>query len=165
MEGERIPFGTEEYIENSKVTKGVKLKNKTQPEKPKIPTREEFEQTAKTYFEQKKKLNTDMIDLVKQFYSFLEDKTLSENKKGLARDIEQDHRVKLINLIRLIDYTEAESEDGQEGVGTYSILSVILKAILIQRDKINELDYTVHKLKSDLSSLSERVGSIEKSEK
>lgn len=148
MSDDKLPFSSE-YVNTAKVQKGLKLKSKSDPKKSDVPDRVEFEKAADQLIEYKQRRNKEIINLVKQFFDLLKDKTLLQNKKGLALEVEQEHRNRFIKLVTEIDLDETESE----GMGTYAALNTFLKAMLIQRDIINELSYTVHLLEKRLKDL------------
>lgn len=134
---ERMPFGGE--YEPKGNDKGVKLKNKQQPLPPKV----EFEQRAQEFITDKQARNKAVLLLVQEFLTLMRDRTLSQNKSVMAKEIEQQTVAKLANAALAINEDESEPQ----GMGSMALINLLFKIVLAQRDKLNELEYDMAQLK------------------
>lgn len=137
-------------IEAREPVKGVKLKNKVPIENPKQQAQEDFEKRADAFVEKQQGRNSLAIDLARQFLEQVHSKVLTVNKTNINTEIETEIKNKLISLLIEINNDENEQQDG---MGSATIISLILKSVFIQRDIINDLSYEVSELKKELSSL------------
>lgn len=87
--------------------------------------------------------------LAAQFVEFLNDKTLPDNKGVIGKDLEKELIGKLVQFA--ID-TNNDPNEQYDGMGSVGIITLLLRALLIQRDKLNRLDYKLSKLEQKLSS-------------
>jgi hypothetical protein len=91
------------------------------------------------------------------FKKALEDKTLPVNKSPIAKDVERGLINSFIELGIEMNNDPHEEKDGMGGIG---IISLLLWTGFIQRDRINELEYTVEQMKIKLAkveNLSQRI--------
>lgn len=81
-------------------------------------------------------------DLTTKFKALVDDRFLPENKSPLTKDLEKEVMDGLILLS-----SEMNADDTQpEGLGSSAINFMLMKMILLQRDKINILEYKLEKL-------------------
>lgn len=100
-------------------------------------------------------------ELSTKYRSLLKDKTLEQNKGPNKRDLENQVIAQLCDIgIRLNN-----DQVKPEGVGSIGLINLLLRAVLIQRDTINDLGYKVFKLQSALSELLKAVEEEEEEEK
>lgn len=104
---------------------------------PRKPSKEEFEKKAAAVNEQLNSYTDRAAELSIQFKKVLEDKTLLQNKTILSTDLEREVIGKLTQLG--IDMNTDENE--KEGMGGIGLIALLFRSILIQRDKINSLEY------------------------
>lgn len=135
-------------------TRGVKLKNKAAEAKEKEKKeREEYmrkfderaEQTVKYHQEQGNRA----VEVISRFLKMAEDKTLAQNRGGIAEDVEREIRQQLIQLA--LDMNNDENED-DNGKGSVVVLSVVSKIILLYRDRLNSLEYELQQLRRELKT-------------
>jgi len=123
--------------------KGLKISNESSmfapPEKPE----ESFDEKAKKVISKVEGRKADCAKLASQFVGILNDKILSVNKSPITKDIEKEVVGKLVALASEINSDESEDE----GMGSMAVITLLMRSILIQRDKINELAYEVDKIK------------------
>jgi len=148
---ERMPFGGDETPAERPRNTGLKISNANSKFTKVADEKKDFERLAGDLVEQKKIRNKRTIELASQFLSVLRDKTLSNNKSELSKNIEKDICAQLVNLSLEINSDDTETE----GMGSVAIINLLLKTTLIQRDLLNELDYKVATL-TKMSSLSEK---------
>ena len=83
------------------------------------------------------------------FKKILDDKTLLQNKNIFSLDLEKEI---ISNLARLaIDMNTDENEI--EGMGSVSIITLLLRTSIIQRDRINSLEYKSTLLENRIKEL------------
>jgi hypothetical protein len=88
-------------------------------------------------------------ELASSFKKILDDKTLIQNKNVFSLDLEKEI---ISNLARLaIDMNTDENEI--EGIGSVSIITLLLRSSIIQRDKINSLEYKTSLLENRIKEL------------
>lgn len=86
--------------------------------------------------------------LASEFNKTMSDKTLKQNKNLFSREME---RELLTNMIQLaVDINNDPYE--QEGMGTLSWITLLLKTCLSQRDRINQLEFSISNLENKLNS-------------
>jgi hypothetical protein len=78
-----------------------------------------------------------------------EDKTLAQNKGGIADDVEREIRQDLIQLALDLNNDENEEDNGK---GSVIALSAMTKILLVYRDRLNELEYQLLQLKRELNA-------------
>lgn len=141
--------GGGEIINKKKV--GLKLSNAESmvASIPKKPSKEEFIKKASEVNETLNSYTGRAADLASKFKRVLEDKNLPQNKNMFVADSE---RELLANLVQLaIDMNTDEHE--QEGMGAVGLITLLLRSVLIQRDKINLLDHSVAVLEKKIKDL------------
>lgn len=141
-----LPF-SKEYEEKQGPNKGLKLTNKRSSVAKQEAEKAEFEGLADEFMAQKQDRNKRALELSRQFLTALKDKVLPDNKGPLAKSFEKDICDNLILLA--LEINEDESE--REGMGSIAVINLMIKALFIQRDVINALDYKVAELQKDLS--------------
>jgi hypothetical protein len=138
-------------------TKGVKLKNK-QSEKEKRTKdkqlreeelQERFERLATKAVDDRQERNKRAYDLAKQFMQASRDKTLPLNKGLVAKDVEREMRGNIVQFAVEANNDEMEQYDG---MGSVAIMNILLKVVLEQRDRINDLEYKLVQLEKIRSS-------------
>lgn len=139
-------------MENKEVvaTKGVKIRNRDQELKEKENTEKEnyrakFNQMADKTVQNYNEKNKKAIEAIHKFITISQDKTLAKNKGAIGIDIEKEIRQELIQIG--IDTNNDPSEE-MDGTGSIIILSALCKVILLQRDRLNELEFELKKKSS-----------------
>ena len=115
-------------------------------EQSKIP----FEKRAEEANDQNENYKRKAYELGKSFLKLIEDKTLVNNKSPMAKDIERETMLEVIKLG--MDMNADENQP--ESMGSIGVITLILKGIVIQRDKINSLEYKVLDLERKLAEIS-----------
>lgn len=101
-----------------------------------------FNQTAEQVHSKRMENNQKAFELGKAFLNILNDKTLSENKGPIAKSTEVEILTGLIEYGTSMNNDENESE----GTGSIAIIMILLRSILILKDKINALEYSINSL-------------------
>lgn len=110
--------------------------------------REEFEKQADVAFAQIEDYKKRAWDLSVKYKSFIQDKTLPENRGPLGESLEKEV---LENLIQLASEMN-EDETQEQAVGSTALCMLLLKCLLLQRDIVNQLSFKVDKLEKLLKS-------------
>lgn len=106
---------------------------------PKKPTQEEFDKNINKIQERMFGYKAEAAELALQFSKAMNDKTLKQNKNIFSLEIEQEILSKMVQLAIKINNDPIE----QEGMGSLSWITLLLKACFSQRDRINYLEYTL----------------------
>lgn len=158
------PFQEDEVIDkNPKVTlKKVSSQKSFLESVEKKPSKEDLEKNAKIINDKKSAHKIKASEINKKFYKALMDKTLVKNKKVFQNDIEREILSEMIQVANDINNDPLEDE----GIGTLVILVPLLKTCLSQRDRINDLEYSIFvlekKIENILSLISPENSSIDK---
>lgn len=155
-----MPFDEEEDEEEVVAKVGVKLKNSKSmfANKPKKPSKEDFERAASEANNKLNSHNDKAMELSLAFKKILEDKTLSENKNIFATDVEMETLGGLVALG--IDMNTDENET--EGMGSIGLITLLLRCTLIQRDKINASDFKLHTMGNTIKTLEKKIEELSK---
>lgn len=123
---------------------------------PPRPSHEDFEKRVSNIQEKSTGYKAKAADLSSQFIKILSDKTLKQNKSIFAAEVEREVLSKMINLAVEINGDIHE----QDGMGSLSWITLLLKICLAQRDRLNQLEYAVSVLekKCDPAALSVLIG-------
>jgi hypothetical protein len=139
----------------SKKNVGVKLNNSKSMVNslPKKPSKDEFVKKATEVNETLNTYTLRAADLASKFKKVLEDKNLVQNKSLFALEAERDL---LSNLVQLaVDMNNDQHE--QEGMGAVGLITLLLRTALIQRDKINQLEYNYSLLEKRIRDINQVV--------
>jgi hypothetical protein len=133
-------------------TRSVKLKNKAAEQKERDRTnreeyRQKFEENADKTIQYHDDKNKRAVDCVSRYLKMANDKTLIQNKGGIAEDVEREIRQELIQMALDLNNDENEEDNGK---GSVAVLSVVTKIIMLYRDRLNQLEYEMHQLKREL---------------
>lgn len=131
-------------------SKGVKLSNNKSIFNKKPEASESFDDRADEIFADHENKKQRCLKLGVKFLSILNDKTLLENRSPIIKDLEKQIVNELISLANDINNDEMEDE----GMGSMAIMTLLIRTTLMQRDKINELDYKLHKFESEINKIS-----------
>ena len=153
-----MPFDEEEQtIENKKNIglKAVSSQKSIFDKIPKKPTPEDFQKKVSSDQERSLSYKQRASELALQFKKIIEDKTLSQNKSVFSLEIEKETLTKMVELAIEINNDANE----QEGMGSLSWITFLMKTALSQRDRINYLEYNLSLIekKLDPSNLSAQI--------
>lgn len=104
---------------------------------PKKPSQDDFQKRVASSQERLTGYKLSVSQLTQQFLKLLNDKTLKQNKNLFDQDIEKEVIANMIQLAQEINNDPAE----QEGMGSLSWITILLKVALSQRNRINDLEY------------------------
>ncbi len=146
-----MPFDEEDEIEDTRPRGGVKPpKSKSIfDNKPKPPSKEDSERRATAANNQLNSYNNRAFELAMAFKKALEDKTLPQNRTVIGVELEKEL---LGNLGQLaVDMNTDEHE--VEGMGSVGLISLLLRCLLLQRDRMNTQEYSIHNLEGSVKNL------------
>jgi hypothetical protein len=138
--------------------KGVKLNNNNSMFKKDTskPSKQEFEANANKLQQVSDDYSKRAADLSGMFKVMVNDKTLKDNKTSIFTDNE---RAVLKGLVELATEINTDS-DQVEGMGSVSMITLIFRTMLIQRDRINDVDYKNHQLETKVELLSKKLNDL-----
>jgi hypothetical protein len=116
---------------------------------PKKTTPDEFERNVKKVQERVSNNKSRAADLAFQFNKAMQDKTLPQNRNMFQQDMERDLLKQMVELAVIINNDGKE----QEGMGSLSWITILLRTCFSQRDKNNVLEYRLSQLEKKLDSL------------
>jgi hypothetical protein len=120
---------------------GLKLKNKNQSQK----RTSTLEEDINVLLKNKQETHMKIAELSSVFMSFVRDKTIPENKSS-SDDI---HEKEVVNSLIKLCLALNSDQTEPEGIGSIGLGSLLIHALLEQRNIINGLRYKIHKLESE----------------
>jgi len=143
---ERLPFQDPPETTSKKK---LKLTNERSSITQKVNEEAEFQQRAAVMMDSRQDQRERGMALVSQFLTSMREKTLPKNRGVLAQDFEKKLRSELVKLVIEINNDETESQDG---LGSATLFASVLKVIMLQRDRLNELEYRLLQVEKNQSS-------------
>lgn len=116
--------------------------------KPRRQTPQEFQQKVQQTQERLVGYNKRAADLYVQFQRAMQDKTLAQNRNVFAIDTEREMLQELLKLAAEINEDPEEQDSG----GSLTLVILLLKTALQQRDRINDLEYALVTLQKKVDS-------------
>lgn len=113
---------------------------------PKKPSAEDLEKRVQQIQEKSSSYKVRVAELAKQFNKAMADKTLKTNKNIFSQEMEKELLSKMIQIAVEINNDAIE----QEGMGSLSWITMLLKTCFAQRDRINNLEYSLSLLEKKL---------------
>lgn len=140
-----------EDIKNQQEKKGIKLNtNKSQFVK-KAKTQEEFVKKADEAYSQTIEKNQQAIELAKSFWNLIRNKELQCNKGPTAKSVEKEIIDNLIIYGRDLNKDLSIQEDSY---GSMAIITLLMKAVIYQRDLCNEFEFRLAETEKQLKKMS-----------
>jgi len=102
----------------------------------------DFNNSVSEYQVQQTEIIKKSADLTSKFMDIIKDTTLNENKGPIQKQIEQQICRDLTDLSLELNQDQTQPE----GIGSAGMTLLLLKIVLLQKDKINELGYKISKL-------------------
>ena len=143
-----MPFDEEDDLDSNRKIglKKVSSQKSMFDEIPKKPTAEDFQKKVTATQEKSLNYKQRASELAIQFKKICEDKTLVQNKSVFASEIEKEVLSKMVELAIEINNDPNE----QEGMGSLSWITLLMKVVLSQRERINVLEYNLSLLEKKL---------------
>lgn len=105
---------------------------------PKKPSQQDFNEKVHQVQDQANSYKLTGATLAKEFMDLVQDKTLNRNKSVIVKELEKELLSKMINFASTVNKDPNE----EEGVGSLAIIALLLKTVLIQKNAINDLEYS-----------------------
>lgn len=145
-----MPFDEDEEIIEPKVgLKKVSAQKSIFDSMQKKPSQEDLDRKVKQISEKSNSYKIRAAELVKEFNKCMADKTLSSNRNIFSRELETELLSKMIKLADEINSDIIE----KDGMGSLSLITILLKTCFSQRDRINSLEYAIFQIEKKLNSL------------
>ena len=144
-----MPFDEEEDDQESNPKKGLK---KVSSQKsvfdgmPKKPTQVDLDSKVKNAQDRASGYKQKAAEYSSQFKKMMSEKTLLQNRSVFTSELEGEI---LGNMIKLAVEVNNDPHE-QEGMGSLMWIVLLLKTFLMQRDRINQLEYIVSQLEKKL---------------
>lgn len=118
-------------------------------DKIKPPSKEAAQQQAAVVNERQVSYNTRAVEITSAFMKLMDDTTIAQNKNLFSQDIEKEVIGKFQQLILDIE----EDEHQPAGMGACGAVSFLMRVLLLQREKINQLSYQQHLTEKKMKEL------------
>lgn len=149
-----MPFDEDDNDQQSVQSKKLGLKNVSSQKSifdamPKKPTQDDLDRSVKRVQERASGYKAKAAELALHFNKSMADKTLPQNRSLFQQDAEKDLLKQMIELA--VDINNDPNE--QEGMGSLSWITLLLRTCFSQRDKINRLEYSMSLLEKKFDTL------------
>jgi len=156
-----MPFDEENNDQQSIHSQKVGLKKVSTQQSifdqlPKKPTQDDLNQNVKKIQDRESASKKQAADLALKFYHMMADKTLPENKNQFQKELELELLKDMINFGNEINNDASE----KEGIGSISLIALMLKNCISQRDKINNLEYSISKLEKKHDAILKEIDKV-----
>lgn len=144
-----MPFDNEydeDFIKEKIVGKNVSSQKSIFDGTQKKPTPAEFDKKVKKIQETGNSYKLKAAELASKFNKAMKEKILTQNKNVFQNEIENELLSDMIQFS--IDLNNDPSEP-VEGMGSVSLITLLLRACFFQRDKINNLEFRISKLEEE----------------
>lgn len=140
----KSPF--EEKQQDPSVSDAPKLKLDTSKSKFQINSnsKKDFDSQVKDAIGEKNNRNKKALELGQKFLSTLADKTLNSNKSIIKKDLEK----QICNDLFMLATSVNNDPNEPEGAGSLLLDTLFFKSLLIMRDRLNELEFLLHEVKT-----------------
>ena len=153
-----MPFDDDkEFTPKKKI--GLKIDNQNSDVKSKNkPIDPDFQAKVKSQTENTNVNQQQAYQLSVDFLRLLDSKVLRQNKDIFEQNIEKELISKMAKLAAEINAGEnaieyAVEDTGPIGIGTLGLTTLLLRSLLIQRDRINKLEYLLNQSSKKISYL------------
>ena len=149
-----MPFDEEdpkEFVPKSSLKKVTGQKSMFDG-KPKPPTQQQHQQNVQASLDKKTGYNKRAADLFIQFSKAMADKTLLQNRNIFNTETERELQQDMVKLAMDINTDEME----EDSMGSLTLIICLMKTCFSQRDRMNELEYSLQK-KLDTAGITELI--------
>jgi hypothetical protein len=156
MKDPRISFDSNLTDEEAKqsLNKGLKLK----PSKSSLAKKQVAENFNQRVSETHKRLEGNLksaYELATEFTRLMADSRIEDNVGPIDKSFEKEIIRKLINYAIQVNSDENE----QEGMGSVSLITLLLKTLFKMRNKMNQMAYNNHMLEIRLTNIEKSIAS------
>lgn len=122
---------------------GLKINNaQSEVKSSAVPDKDSFDEKATNAYNRIQSYKERVWDLSGKFKTLIEDKTLAANKTTIIKDLEKEIIDKLVALA-----SEMEADETQPvGLGSIALSVLLMKMLLLQRDRINNFEFEISKI-------------------
>lgn len=158
------PFPQVQPASNKAPVKGLKIQNINQIAREREQLEKEniladFNIGADQAIEYDTELKKRTAEITQRFMSMSDSKILKRNKTNVNVGIENQIKLELLKFgMELNNNFDYRSPDAQFGVGSISVLAMLMNVLLQQRDRINDLEYDYKALQQQLLELKKDLG-------
>lgn len=152
----RVSFESNQDPSELEVNKNIKLDNKKSRFTKQRVSKQDFDKKVEETHERVRSRLGEMFELGKRYKDLFNDKTITENKTYLLDSKEKEVIGNLVDFALILNEDHAE----REGIGSVSLTTLLLKCMLIMRDRFNDLDYKIHLLERENGDLREKLTSL-----
>lgn len=124
-------------------------------------TKEDFDKEVSQHQKSEMEIRNQAAEMAMKFKSLLKDRTVLENKSPLKKDFEE----QVIRQLCDVGLKLNNDPNQPEGIGSIGILNLMMHAILIQRDTINNLSHKVSKMHIALETIIKAIEDDENDKK
>lgn len=144
---------------------GVKLDRSKSQFAQKARSKEDFEQRADAVHSQMVDKNEKAAKLSKDFWDMVRGKILVRNKGPIDKSMEKEVITNLISYARDLNnppFNENDTNPSEEGLGSISIIALLMKTAIHQRDLYNELEFRLSAAEKKIKLLSSESPMVDK---
>lgn len=147
----KIPFSSDEdSVEKTSNIKQVSsVKSMFDSTKDKKPSSVDFAKKAQEVHANLSSYKARAFELASKFKKMLDDKTIFQNKNIFNLELEKELLQKMIDLAIEINNDENE----KFSMGSIGWITLLLKSVLWQRDRINKLEYELQLIQKEISKI------------
>ncbi len=145
-------YSFEPSPEASKIEKNVKLDNKKSKFAPQIEAKQaatQLHEAAIAAHQKTQTLQQEIFDLGIEFLNIIKNRTVPAQKGVIEQSLERESLQKLIKFAIEMNIDPQE----QEGIGSISLLTLVLKVLILLRDKNNVMEHKIYQLEKQLSMI------------
>ena len=129
--------------------------------KPAKPSKEEFNKTVAKNENASLDYNNRAVDVALKFRAAIESTVLAQNKTTNDSLAEKDLIRDIVQLATDMNNDELQ----EEGIGSVAIISLVLRNLLTQRDRINSIDHKNFLLEAKVAELTSKLEELDKKQK
>lgn len=146
-----LPFESDEEVNEAEAPN---LKTKLDPKKSRFHRKnieekeavERLEEKVKEHQKEEQELIQEIHTHSSNFMKFIKDKTIKENKSPIEASVEAETVQGLVKLALKLNNDQTQPE----GIGSVGVITLLLKAVLAQRDIISSLEFKVSQLEKQI---------------
>ena len=153
-------------VKELRAVKGINLKRKGDIPQKKSPNQlkreaeERFNQLAEKAVESRESRNKEMFEAAQAMVDMIKDKTL---KKNISHSMEENQNAVRKKLVDLAFQTNNDELEQYDGMGSVALISLMLKMFLVQRDRMNDQEFLIQKLKERFVEMRQEIIELKKS--
>ena len=165
MKEQKFSFDSDnDDLEERPMSEGIRLNSDRSRFARKAKVKQEFEQQAQETHANYEGYLKEGYELGNKFIKLVVDTTLIENKGPMSKSIEKEIISELVSWAIAANNEIDVKKVSKDGMGSCSVIALLLNAILKIRDNYNSVQYKCFKLEEDLLKLSSEVEKLHEKE-